>query len=136
MENIDVNVKKTNTGLGLFANRDFKKGDFIIEYTGEKISEDEANRRGGKYLFELNDEWTIDAKGRENLARYINHSCKPNSKPEIDDKEEHIFIYATKKIKVGDEITYNYGKWYLDEIIGRANCQCTACLAKRSEKGS
>ena len=114
MKNENVQTKKSQSGLGLFARRDFKKGELIIEYTGEKITEAEANRRGGKYLFELNDNWTIDGKGRDNLARYINHSCKPNAYPELDDKEEHIYIYAKKNIKPGEELTYNYGKMYFN----------------------
>jgi len=127
----DVLVKKSNSGLGLFAGKDFKKGDLVIEYTGEKITEAEANRRGGKYLFELNDEWTIDGKGRENKARYINHSCKPNCYPELDDAEEHIFIYAKRAIKTGEEITYNYGKMYFDDLIGKEGCRCDSCLSKK-----
>ncbi len=130
MKNENVQTKKSQSGLGLFARRDFKKGEMIIEYTGEKITEEEANKRGGKYLFELNNEWTIDGKGRDNLARYINHSCKPNSYPELDDEEEHIYIYAKRNIKSGEELTYNYGKFYFNELIGKDNCKCTACLEK------
>lgn len=133
MKNENVQTKKSQSGLGLFALRDLKKGEMIIEYTGEKISEEEANRRGGKYLFELNDEWTIDGKGRDNLARYINHSCKPNCNPELDDKEEHIYIYAKRNIKAGEELTYNYGKMYFTELIGKDNCKCSACLANKKE---
>lgn len=132
----DVVVKKSNSGLGLFALKDFKKGELIIEYTGEKITEAEANRRGGKYLFELNDAWTIDGKSRENKARYINHACKPNAYPELDDAEEHIFIYAKKAIRSGEEITYNYGKMYFDDLIGKDGCQCETCIKKRSDSKS
>lgn len=133
MKNENVQTKKSQSGLGLFTLRDFKKGEMIIEYTGEKITEEEANRRGGKYLFELNDQWTIDGKGRENLARYINHSCKPNCYPELDDKEEHVYIYAKRNIKTGEELTYNYGKFYFSEIIGKDNCKCLSCLEKKTK---
>jgi len=131
MKNENVQTKKSQSGMGLFAARDFKKGEIIIEYTGEKITEEEANRRGGRYLFELNDEWTIDGKGRANLARYINHGCKPNCYPELDDEEEHIFIYAKKNIKVGEELTYNYGKLYFDDLIGKDKCTCVSCVKKQ-----
>lgn len=134
MDKKNVETKKSRSGIGLFATTDFKKGDFIIEYTGEKITEEEANRRGGKYLFELNDEWTIDGKGRENLARYINHSCKPNCYPELDEKEEHIYIYAKKKIKAGDELTYNYGKMYFNDLIKKDGCKCDSCVEKADKK--
>lgn len=120
-------VKKSSAGLGLFATEAFTKGELVIEYTGDKISEEEANRRGGKYLFELNDDWTIDGKGRENTARYINHACKPNCAPELDDAEEHIYIRAKRIIKAGEELTYNYGKMYFDEKIGKEGCKCISC---------
>lgn len=124
-------VKKSSAGLGLFAAAPFKKGDLIIEYTGERITEAEANRRGGKYLFELNDDWTIDGKGRENTARYLNHACKPNCEPELSEDETQVFIYAKRNIKPGEELTYNYGKMYFDEYIGKENCRCAACVEKR-----
>ncbi len=124
-------VKKSSAGLGLFATSDFKKGELIIEYTGERITEAEANRRGGKYLFELNDNWTIDGKGRENIARYLNHACKPNCEPELSEDETQIFIYARRNIKAGEELTYNYGKMYFDQYIGKDICRCATCVATR-----
>jgi uncharacterized protein len=124
----DYVVKRSNVGLGLFANRDFKKGEHIIEYKGEKISDTEANKRGGKYLFTLNDDWTIDGKGRANIARYINHSCRPNCYPELDDAEEHVNIYAKRNIATGEELTYNYGKQYFDIEIKPHGCRCAKCL--------
>lgn len=125
-------VKKSNSGLGLYALVPFKKGELVIEYVGEKITEAEANRRGGKYLFELNDNWTIDGKSRDNLARYINHSCKPNCYPELDDAEEHIYIYAKKSIKAGEELTYHYGKMYFDDLITKDGCKCQSCRKEKS----
>ncbi|MCA9355347.1 SET domain-containing protein-lysine N-methyltransferase [Candidatus Kaiserbacteria bacterium] len=129
MEN--VRVKKSSAGLGLFANKQFKRGDLIIEYTGETISEEEVNRRGGKYLFELNDDWAIDGKGRDNIARYINHSCKPNCYPELNEEETRVFIYAKKKITPGEELTYDYGKDYFDKIIKPVGCKCANCAIRR-----
>lgn len=120
-------VKRGTHGLGLFANTSFKKGDLVIEYTGEKITADEANIRGGQYLFEINDNWTVDGRGRENKARYINHSCRPNCEPQIDDAEEHIFIYAKKSINPGEELTYNYGKDFWNTYIKPKQCRCAKC---------
>lgn len=131
--NTDVKVKRSSAGLGLFANKDFKKGDLIIEYIGEKITEAEANRRGGRYLFELNDDWTIDGKDRTNVARYINHACKPNAYPELDDAEEHIYIYAKRAIKAGEEITYHYGKMYFDDLIKKSGCLCATCQENKAK---
>jgi SET domain-containing protein len=120
-------VRRSSAGLGLFASAPFKKGDLVIEYTGEVISDEEAQRRGGKYLFELNDQWTIDGKARHNVARYINHSCRPNCEPQLNDDETHVFIYAKRKITPGEELTYNYGTDYFKRVIKPAGCRCTKC---------
>lgn len=123
-----VIVKRSSAGLGLFAAQAFKKGDCVIEYTGEVISETEANRRGGKYLFELNDNWTIDGKNRKNIARYINHSCRPNCYPELNETETAIFIYAKRNIALGEEITYDYGTDYVTRVIKPLGCRCQKCV--------
>jgi len=123
-----VKVKRATAGLGLFAEEDIVKEQLILEYTGERISEEEANRRGGRYLFQVTPELVIDGKGRQNTARYINHSCKPNADAEHEEDEDRIYIRARRKIKAGEEITYDYGKEYVKEIIGPEGCQCTSCL--------
>ena len=131
MKNTDwYKVKRSSAGLGLFDNRDLNKSQKIIEYTGEVISEAEANRRGGKYLFELNDQWTIDGKDRDNLARYINHSCRPNCYPELNASETRVFIIAKRAIKTGEELTYNYGSTYFKDLIEPIGCQCDKCRSK------
>lgn len=120
-------VKRGLSGLGLFAAAPIKKGTRIIEYRGERITSDEANRRGGKYLFELNDRYTIDGSSRENVARYINHSCTPNCYAEINAAETRIFIFAKRAIEPGEELTYDYGKEYVNQIIAPAGCRCRSC---------
>lgn len=122
-----VIVKRSSAGLGLFANTTFKRGDFIIEYTGEAISHEESDRRGGKYLFILSDTVVLDGKGRENTARYINHSCKPNAEAETDEDEGKIRISAKKTILPGEEITYDYGKDYVSAYIKPHGCRCRSC---------
>jgi hypothetical protein len=129
-----LKVKKSSAGLGLFALEDINRGDFVIEYTGEKISSDEADRRGGKYLFTVNDKLVVDGKGRTNLARYINHSCRPNCEAEIDEDKKKIFIYAKKNIKAGDELNYDYGKEYWDDHIKPVGCKCETCHSKAKRK--
>lgn len=124
-------VKRGTHGLGLFTSSDYKKGELVTEYTGEKITVEEANIRGGQYLFELNDDWKVDGKDRNNNSRYINHSCAPNCYPEIDENEEHIFIYAKRAIGAGEELTYNYGKEFWNVHIKPKLCRCTKCQTKR-----
>lgn len=119
-------VGRSYAGLGLFANKDFKKDDFIIEYTGRPLTYKEADERGGRYLFTLNDTIVLDGTGREHTARYINHSCDPNIEAVIED-EEHIMFYALRKIKKGEELTFDYGEEYVDDIIKKEGCLCHKC---------
>lgn len=120
-------VKRAAAGLGLFARTDIKKGEFVIEYTGEYVSEEEADRRGGMYLFSLDKDGAIDGSARENLARYINHSCNPNCETEHDEEEKRVRIYAIRAIKAGEELTYDYGKEFFNEYIKPKGCRCVAC---------
>ncbi|NTU67152.1 MAG: SET domain-containing protein [Candidatus Moranbacteria bacterium] len=124
-EEVKLKVKKSSAGLGLFADAPIGKGQFVIEYTGELIANAEADRRGGKYLFNINSKWTVDGKGRDNTARYINHSCKPNC--EVETKGNRIFICAIKDIPAGEELSYDYGEEYFDELIKPAGCRCAGC---------
>jgi hypothetical protein len=115
--------KRGISGLGLFAGNDIKRGDFIVEYWGPLLTDEEVDEKGGKYLFTVNDTpWTVDGSGRQNLARYINHSCKPNCEVEIDGKR--IFIFAKRRIKTGEELNYDYGEEYFDDMIKPYGCRC------------
>jgi SET domain-containing protein len=129
-----VKVKKSHSGLGLYADEDIKKGDFVIEYIGKALTADEANKKGGKYLFEINKNLTIDGTDRKNVARYINHACKPNC--EIDTPKGRIFVSAVKSIKKGDELNYDYGEEYFDEFIKPFGCRCASCVLKREKKNT
>jgi SET domain-containing protein len=128
-----VRVGRSKAGLGLYALKDFKRGDFIIEYTGEHISHAESDNRGGRYLFILNKKVVVDGKGRGNTARYINHGCKGNAEAETDDEDMKIRIHAKRKIGNGEEITYDYGKAYFDEYIKPFGCRCASCMEKKTK---
>jgi hypothetical protein len=121
----DFAVRKTPTGLGLFANRAFTRGDFVIEYTGALLPNDLADSKGGRYLFRVNSRWTIDGTGRENMSRYINHSCKPNCVAYTSGLK--IRIYARRAIAPGEELAYDYGKEYFDAYIRPRGCGCPGC---------
>src|SRR5262245_4623540 len=74
-------IGRSRTGLGLFATAPIKKGAFIVEYKGSKLTNGQADKleaRGSRYLYEINSRWTIDGSSRKNLGRYANHSCRPN----------------------------------------------------------
>ena len=123
---LKLEVKKSKAGLGLFAGEPIKRGTKIIEYIGEKITADEANKRGGMYLFEINSRWTIDGKSRKNTARYINHACGKAANCEADIKAGRIWISAIKNIAAGEELSYDYGEEMFDEFIKPHGCTCGA----------
>lgn len=113
-------------GFGLRTLIPFKKGDFVIEYIGTKRLNKEIEDHTGKYLFEINSKYTIDGSPRWNIARYINHSCRPNCEVEIG-RDQKIKIMAIKNIQAGDELTYDYGEEYFDEFIKPSGCRCAHC---------
>lgn len=121
---------RSSAGLGLFATVAFPAGARVIEYTGERITTAEADRRGGRYLFAVDDRWVIDARDRDNLARYINHACRPNC--EARQVGRRIWIYARRPIAPGEELTYHYGKVYFQTFIAPHGCRCAACRRRRA----
>ena len=127
-----LRVKRSSAGLGLFATRAFKKGERIIEYFGRVISKEEEYSSKSKYLFEVNSRKTIDGTTRDNFARYINHSCKPNCEPNII--RGRVWIDAIKNIKVGEELSYDYGEEYVDVHIKPLGCRCEPCTTRKSAK--
>ncbi len=118
-------VKRSKTGLGLFAGEDIPKGKCIIEYVGRVIKGEEEYTSRSKYLFEVHSRKTIDGRARSNIARYANHSCRPNA--EDDTHKGRVFIFAIKNIKTGEEICYDYGKDYWNEHIKKHGCRCVKC---------
>ncbi len=124
-----LHLGRARAGLGLFTQVPIKKGQFIIRYTGPKIDTATADERDNRYMFELNSRWTIDGSSRRNLARYINHSCRPNS--EVYFVGHTIKIRAIKNIKPDTELTYHYGRDYIDTFIKPIGCKCLACAKKK-----
>jgi SET domain-containing protein len=123
------------TGLGLFATRPIKKRTRLAEYKGPLLdvkAAEKAEASGNRYLFEVNSRWTIDGKSRKNIARYFNHSCSPNCDSTIRGKR--VFIFTLRAIKPGEELTYNYGSDYLNNVIGRSNCKCPRCRRRRAKR--
>lgn len=121
-------IKRTITGLGFITLKPITKGTRIIEYFGPLVPNEEVEKRTGKYFFELNDKFSVDGSPRDNIARYINHSCRPNAEAIIS-RNERIWIWAKRDIKVGEEITYDYGKDYFENVIKPMGCRCIRCRA-------
>jgi hypothetical protein len=129
-------IGRSRTGLGLFATQRIKKGTRIIRYRGplldSKKTKDDAIEN--KYLFELTNRWTIDGSVRDNIARYINHGCKPNAESDVRPRKRKVYIRAIKTIEPGDEINYDYGTDYFKAYLKPIGCKCDACEKKRRKK--
>jgi hypothetical protein len=111
-----IQVRRSGVhGKGVFALSPIAKGEVIIEYKGEVITWREALRRhphnpddpDHTFYFHIDDKRVIDANVDGNAARWINHACKPNC--EADEVEGRIFIKSLRKLKVGEELSYDYG---------------------------
>ena len=126
-----LRIGRSKAGLGLFTRVPIKKGQFIVRYSGRKLRAEVADELDNRYMFEINNRWTIDGSGRRNRARYINHSCRPNA--EVYFVKHVIKIRAIKNIKPDDEITYHYGRDYFDTFIKAVGCKCMACRKRRAE---
>ena len=129
-------VGRSRTGLGLFATKPIKKGAKIVRYFGPLLDsrkkKDDAIEN--KYLFELNGRWTIDGSVRKNIARYINHACKPNAESDVSPRKRKVVIRAIKNIEPGEEINYDYGTDYFKAYLKPIGCKCDACEKKRKKK--
>ena len=105
-------------GWGLFATFPIRPGEFIGEYRGEVVSQNEAERRGkmydrnfNSYLFNLNSEFVVDATNIGSKMRFINHSAKKancTARVVYVCGDHKIGVYALKNIRPGQELFYNY----------------------------
>ena len=112
-----IQVRRSGVhGKGVYALVDLAEGETLIEYTGEVITWDEAQRRhphdpadpNHTFYFHIDDGHVIDAKHGGNSSRWINHSCSPNCEAE-ETPEGRVFIRALRNIPAGEELFYDYG---------------------------
>jgi SET domain-containing protein len=125
-------------GRGVFATRDIAESERIMEYTGARISheeadalcpDDEALERHHTFLFAVDDRLVIDGGRGGNEARYINHSCDPNC--EVVIARRRVYIHAVRDIASGEELLYDY--WYstdesytIEDLRRIYPCRCGA----------
>jgi len=130
-----IEVRRSGVhGLGVFAAKAIRKGTRIIEYVGERVSHDEADRRyeakdandSHTFLFIVDNKTVIDAGTDGNDARFFNHSCDPNCESTVEKKR--VYIEAIRDIEPGTELTYDYQIYReagdpenIDEIFA---CRC------------
>jgi uncharacterized protein len=139
-------------GKGAFATRWIRKGEKIIEYTGERISNAEADRRyvdedmrrHHTFLFILTSRTIIDGGSGGSDARFINHSCDPNCEAVIYDNRR-IWIEAIRDIAPDEELVYDYQYERTDDHTdedeefyvcrcGAATCRGTILAPPRKER--
>jgi SET domain-containing protein len=113
-------------GWGVFACERINKNKRIVDYAGEKISQQESLKRERRYIrkgliwcFQINRRWVRDAAVGGNIARFINHSCHPNCYVHI--VGDTIWIRAARSIRKGEELTYDY----MTDGEGHIRCRCT-----------
>jgi hypothetical protein len=146
-------------GNGVFALVPIRKGERLVEYKGRRRTHEDVDasdsgdvESGHTFLFTLNDEYVIDANFEGNSARWINHGCAPNCEAVLEEhdgddrRRDRVFIEATRDIRPGEELTYNYGIT-LDEPhtarlkkvwacrCGARNCTGTMLQPKRAKRG-
>jgi SET domain-containing protein len=107
--------------VGVYTSSPIRKGERVVEYDGERITPEEADRRyegvSRTYLYGLEDGKTvIDGHG---LGAYLNHSCDPNC--EVDEIKDRVFILAIRDIAAGEELLWDYNLYDDDDP---APCHC------------
>ncbi|TNN17525.1 Histone-lysine N-methyltransferase NSD2 [Schistosoma japonicum] len=122
-------------GWGLKTMTAIRAGEFVNEYIGDLIDEDEANRRlrfahenniTNYYMMKLDSQRIIDAGPKGNLSRFMNHSCDPNLNTQkwTVNGDNRIGLFAVRDISAGEELTFNYNFVALGQE--RLNCRCGA----------
>ena len=118
-------------GRGVFATTPIPRGTRIIEYKGERISDEESEHRYSDsthtFLFMLENNEIIDGGRNGNSSRWINHSCEPNC--EANEESGRMFIDALRKIKAGEEITIDYNL-HIEERYTAALKREYACVCE------
>lgn len=120
-----IRRKSGISGWGVYADQTIEEDTKIVEYKGERVTQPEAWRREQRYLprqriwiFTINGTWARDAAFGGNAARYVNHACRPNCYTDVIGHT--IWIIAARRIRKGEELTYDYNT---DGVAGIA-CLC------------
>jgi uncharacterized protein len=119
----DVEIRVTPHGRGVFALRDFKRGELILEFKG-KIYFTEQMPRG--FYSKSNHFLQVDKNQYLGPSRtpdnYVNHSCNPNSAVLF---EGGYFLRSIRPIRVGEEISFDYSTTMDEENRWTMRCACS-----------
>eukprot|EP01112_Ceratiomyxa_fruticulosa_P019254 TRINITY_DN6279_c0_g2_i1.p1 TRINITY_DN6279_c0_g2~~TRINITY_DN6279_c0_g2_i1.p1 ORF type:complete len:871 (-),score=214.37 TRINITY_DN6279_c0_g2_i1:57-2561(-) len=144
MEYAKVGIIKTeHKGYGLVALESLQAGDFVYEYCGEVIPNEkclerlsEATDESNFYFLTLDSRECIDASGKGNLARFMNHSCSPNCQTQkwYVAGELRVGLFAIRDIPVGSELTFDYNFERFGREKQKCYCQAPNCRGFLGEK--
>ncbi|XP_056397227.1 LOW QUALITY PROTEIN: histone-lysine N-methyltransferase NSD2 [Hyla sarda] len=143
-------IKTEGKGWGLIATRDIKKGEFVNEYIGELIDEEECMARIRHaqenvimhfYMLTIDKDRIIDAGPKGNYSRFMNHSCQPNCETQkwTVNGDTRVGLFATRDIPAGEELTFNYNLDCLGNEKTVCRCgapNCSGFLGDRPKNSS
>jgi len=129
-------------GRGVFAREAIAAGTRLIEYTGERISQEEGDRRYPwsdsvpyhTLLFTIEDDLIADGGVGGNVSRFINHSCDPNCTSVIEDRR--IYIESIRDIAPGEELTFDYQLITQDRHTPAVKRRFPCCCGAASCRGT
>ncbi|MFA5211347.1 MAG: SET domain-containing protein-lysine N-methyltransferase [Patescibacteria group bacterium] len=118
-----LKIKKSKIeGKGVFANRNFKKGETVVKWDTSIVLNEEETKKLSKneqrYIFPFRNKFLL----QQSPARYVNHSCNPNTK--VVNNSSDVAILDIKK---GDEITSDYSLFFTPDEVMKCNCGSKNC---------
>uniref|UniRef100_A0AAV2JH78 Histone-lysine N-methyltransferase, H3 lysine-36 specific n=1 Tax=Knipowitschia caucasica TaxID=637954 RepID=A0AAV2JH78_KNICA len=143
-------IKTPGKGWGLISLRDIKKGEFVNEYIGELIDEEECHSRikyaqenniTNFYMLTIDKDRIIDAGPKGNYSRFMNHSCQPNCETQkwTVNGDTRVGLFAVRDIPEGTELTFNYNLDCLgnDKMVCRCGApNCSGFLGDRPKNSN
>ncbi|XP_055087178.1 histone-lysine N-methyltransferase NSD2 isoform X1 [Periophthalmus magnuspinnatus] len=143
-------IKTPGKGWGLISLRDIKKGEFVNEYIGELIDEEECHSRikyaqenniTNFYMLTIDKDRIIDAGPKGNYSRFMNHSCQPNCETQkwTVNGDTRVGLFAVRDIPAGTELTFNYNLDCLgnDKMVCRCGApNCSGFLGDRPKNSN
>ena len=126
-------------GWGLRALAPIEKGQFVVEYVGDLIDDEEHRRRveeakengeSNFYFLSLDGGRIVDAGPKGNLSRFMNHSCNPSCVTQkwLVNGDLRVGLFALRNIVAGEELTFNYNcnESNEDHLMDKQPCRCGA----------
>ncbi len=142
-------VKRGRMGYGVRTEQDLKRGQFVMEYVGDVIDEEEKSRRleevGVRHhytmLLDTAHSEYIDPSRAGNFGRFLNHSCEPNCETQKWEVlgEPRMGFFAKRDISKGEDLTFDYQFERSGKTAQRCLCGAPSCrgwIGAKKEGGS